>query len=230
MQKPNICILQHVDFEKPAFIEEWAIENEFNCSIIHIYAGQMLPTLGSFDILVIMGGPMGVYESNLYPWLTSELEFIKESIDKNKVVLGICLGAQIIAAALGAKVYKGPYKEIGWFPVIFEKNKYFDFPEKLTVFHWHGDTFDLPVNAQRIASSDAIINQAFIYNNKVLALQFHIEVMQESVNTMIQNCASDLSPGIYVQSAEELLNGAGQIPFNKKILYEILIKLSGRID
>jgi len=230
MKPVRICFIQHVEFEKPALIEDWAIEKKCSYSIVHLYKNEQLPSLVDFDFLIIMGGSMGVYDDLKFPWIKTELEFINNSINAGKAILGICLGAQLIAAALGSKVYRGLHKEIGWFPVNFSLKNPIDFPAKLTVFHWHGDTFDLPEKAQLIASSEAIINQAFIYKEKVIALQFHLEIKDKSVSSMIENCSADITHGEFVQTIEKIKEGTFYIPENKKILYELLSELSNRIN
>ncbi len=134
------------------------------------------------DILIIMGGPMGVYEDDKHPYLNNEISLIQKRITAHKPILGICLGAQLIAAALGAKVYPGTQgKEIGWFPLRLHENaqntplKHFD-GTLTNMFHWHGDTFDLPVGATLLASSEKYAHQAFTYGHHVMALQCHPEV------------------------------------------------------
>jgi GMP synthase-like glutamine amidotransferase len=226
----NVHILQHVDFEKPGLIEEWANENNHILSFTHLYKNQLLPDLNNFDLLVIMGGPMGVYDSDKYHWISKELDFIRKSVEKNKAILGICLGAQLLASALGARVYKGPNKEIGWFPVQWKNNPNIGIPEQHTVFHWHGDTFDIPEGAIHLASSEGVQNQAFIYNNNVIGLQFHLEVTSQSVELMLKNCIDDLTDGKYVQSADEIKNRVSISQTNKKYLWSILNYLSDRIN
>jgi GMP synthase-like glutamine amidotransferase len=147
--------------------------------------GDAVPDLDSFTHLLIMGGPMAVYEMQQYPYLVNEALFIDRSIKANKHVLGVCLGAQMVAHVLGAKVYPGPKKEIGWYEVALNPDGMSDplmsalaLPDRnaAQVFQWHGDTFDLPSGAVRLASSDLFPNQAFRYSDRVYALQFHIEV------------------------------------------------------
>lgn len=136
------------------------------------------------DLLIVMGGPMGLYDADCFPHLHHEIRFVEARIAAGKPVLGICLGSQIIAKALGAKVFKGPQgMEIGWHPVSMNADgmrtplKYLDQSEG-HVMHWHGDTFELPQGAKLLASSDRYQNQAFSYGDNVLALQFHPEVTE----------------------------------------------------
>ncbi|HBF36965.1 MAG TPA: amidotransferase, partial [Firmicutes bacterium] len=131
----RIHYLQHVPFEDPANIGNWARQKGHRLTGTHLYNGEVFPTMDRFDCLIIMGGPMNIYEAEKYPWLQSEKQFIKEAIDHRKVVLGICLGAQLITDVLGGKVTKNPEGEIGWLPVsfhaaAFQSPLFKNFPEK----------------------------------------------------------------------------------------------------
>jgi len=226
--------LQHVPFEGLGIIEDWAKAQSAEINCTRLFADEKLPPLESFDWLVVMGGPMGIYDHEDHPWLIAEKKLIRAAIDANKTVLGICLGAQLIADVLGAKVYPGPQKEIGWFPIRRSAGAPEWLPEELTVFHWHGDTFDIPNGATRLAASVACENQGFIYNNRVVALQFHLETTPESMEALIENCADELpnvddassfiahsEPNknneegtiVYIQTAEQI--SAGRSHFGK---------------
>ena len=197
--------LQHVPFEGPGFIEEWAAFRKMQITGTRLYADESPPAPSEFDWLVILGGPMGVHDRDKHPWLVEEKAFIREAVDARKTVVGICLGAQLIADVLGAAVYPGPHREIGWFPLRRAPDAPEWIPEELTAFHWHGDTFDLPENAIRLASSDACNNQGFIYRDRVLGLQFHLESTRQSVEALIEHCAGDLTEeGLYIQSALQI--------------------------
>ncbi len=204
--------LQHVPFEGLGAIELWALERGFEISYTALWDNPAFPDIKDFDWLVIMGGPMNVDEENLYPWLREEKKFIERAIKADKKVLGVCLGAQLIARVLGAHVIKNPFKEIGWLPVTLTEEArhsrlFQDLPPELTVFHWHGDTFELPKGAVRMAESQACLNQAFIYKNNVVGLQFHLESTPESVGLLMDHCADEMVPGPYIQSRDEVLNG-----------------------
>ena len=206
----RIHYLQHVPFEGLASIEQWATTKDYILSATKFYNGDTLPSVDHLDWVIVMGGPMNIYENEKYPWLTLEKYFIEEAINKNKIVIGICLGSQLIADVLGSKVYKGQEKEIGWYPIQVTSEAqnsavFASFPASLTVFHWHGDTFDLPLGAVRLASSEVCPNQAFIYEDRVLGLQFHLESTKDSVRQIIENCTSELVTGKYIQKAEEML-------------------------
>ncbi|MDY6848285.1 MAG: type 1 glutamine amidotransferase [Geoalkalibacter sp.] len=200
--------LQHVPFEGLGSIEPWLVENGFTVNATRLFAGEKLPAAEGVDFLIVMGGPMSVNDEQQHPWLVAEKNFIGEMVAMGRPVLGICLGAQLIASAMGAPVYQNPRKEIGWFPVRgFSPgdNNVFSFPPSTTVFHWHGETFDLPSGATLLAESDACRNQAFQIGPSVIGLQFHLETTRQSAEAMIENCASELVPAPYVQSSEEIL-------------------------
>ena len=207
----RIHYLQHVHFEDLANIEVWAKERGYQISGTKLFDGEKLPTVGAFDWLVVMGGPMNIYEEDIYPWLAPEKKFIAEAIEAGKIVLGVCLGAQLMADVLGAKVFKNEYKEIGWYPVSLsdEAKKlpvFSGLPEVFTAFHWHGDTFELPVGCVRAASSEGCVNQAFTCKEgKVIGLQFHLESSPESVGKLVTHCGDELVEGKYIRTAEELL-------------------------
>jgi GMP synthase-like glutamine amidotransferase len=156
-----------------------------------------------------MGGPMSVNDEDKFPWLALEKQFVREVIESGKPVLGICLGAQIIAKAMGAKVFPNQQKEIGWFPihaVSSIEDAVFSFPQSETVFHWHGETFDLPPGAIRLAKSEGCENQAFQLGKRVIGLQFHLETTPESAREIVSHCRDELVPSRYVQTEEEILS------------------------
>ena len=207
----RIHSLQHVQFEDLANIEPWAKAKGYSVSKTFLANNEKLPSANDFDWLIIMGGPMNVYEEELYPWLVQEKKLIGEAIAKNKLVLGICLGAQLIADVLGGRVYKNKYKEIGWFPVSLteeaQKSSILNIlPREFTAFHWHGDTFRLPTGCLRVAESEGCLNQAFEFDDgRVIGLQFHLESSAESIRGLIENCGAELSHGKYIQTANEIL-------------------------
>jgi GMP synthase-like glutamine amidotransferase len=228
MKRLNIHIIQHAIFEGPGIIKAWAREQGHTLSYTHIYDSEILPEPCSIDFLVVMGGPMSVYETPKYPWIDAEIKFIRQCIDRTMPVLGICLGAQFLAKALGANVYKGPEKEIGWFPIKFHQKTDGIFPPELNVFHWHGDTFDIPENALPLASSSVVPNQGFVYGQYVFALQFHLEVQESSVVAMVKNCASDLTDGLYIQTKDEIISEKAYYDLNASIMEQILNYLCKR--
>lgn len=181
----SVLILKNITTEGPGTIEDHLRSRKVRSSIIDLSKGEPFPSVDSFSHLVVLGGPMAVYEMDRYAYLTAEARFIEEAIGKNKHVLGVCLGAQMLAHVLGARVYAGRQKEIGWYDVSLTDDGMKDPAMSVLavdgrsvaqVFQWHGDTFDLPGKAVRLASSVLYANQAFRYSDRVYALQFHIEV------------------------------------------------------
>lgn len=212
----KIQYLQHVPFEDIAYVGNWADKNGVHLGRTRLYEDDPYPFLSDFDVLIVIGGPMGVYDEQEYPWLKTEKAYIRKAIHDKKIVVGICLGAQLIAAALGAKVYQNSFKEIGWFPVYKTpraKNTSLGeiLPKRFMAFHWHGDTFDIPKGAVHLAESKACKNQAFVYLNRVIALQFHLESTQSSIESLIQNCKNELVSAPFIQTADQIRKGYHQI-------------------
>ncbi len=225
----------HAPYEGPGIIANWADKQHHLLAFTRFYEDDSLPDASDVDLLVIMGGPMNVFDLHIYSWMQDEVDWVTDFIKAGKPVLGICLGAQIIASALGEEVYPGEQKEIGWhnlqfLPSLGEFRIWKNLPPTRKVFHWHGDTFPVPKGAIRIASSQAFPNQGFIYNRKVLALQFHLEVTPESVLELVENCRDELVPGPYVQSEAELLGEEKVYGANQKLMFQLLDYLSGLIS
>lgn len=203
--------IQHVPFENPGSILTWAADHGHTVTATHVYADPHFPELEDLDWLIIMGGPMNIDEETEYPWLIAEKELIRAAVARGKVVIGLCLGGQLIAGALGGKVTRNPLKEIGWLPVRLletaRKMPLFDFfPEYPMVFQWHGDTFStLPEGAVLLATSEACPNQAFLYGDRVFGFQYHLENTEGIIRGLIKNCGDELVPADTVQPAEELL-------------------------
>lgn len=207
----RIHYLQHVRFENPGSILEWAEKNHHEVTGTRLYKGDGLPPQNDFDWLIVMGGPMNIYEETKYPWLRTEKEFLREAIAQGKAVIGLCLGGQLIADVIGGRVSQNQYKEIGWLPVTVSerarKSPLFSFfPPQPTVFQWHGDTFiTLPNDAECIAQSEACCHQAFVYKKRVFGFQFHLENTSKIIESLIENCGEEMIPGPYVQTPEEVL-------------------------
>jgi GMP synthase-like glutamine amidotransferase len=183
----SILIIKHVEIEGPGVIEDCLKEERIPYQILNLESGLHLPKLDDFSAIVILGGPMNVYEEDRYPFLREEDLFIKEAIQRGKGVLGICLGAQLMAKALGAKVTKALVKEIGWFDVLLTGAGSHDplfsgLPKQFPVFQWHEDTFDLPSAGKLIATSNSVPHQAFRYGENAYGLQFHLEVTEEMIH------------------------------------------------
>lgn len=230
MRPLRIHYFQHVPFEGLGYIEQWAIKNNHQLFSTKFYEDFTLPKISSFDWLIVMGGPMGVYDYKQFPWLSTEVEFIQQAIQADKTVIGICLGAQLIAAALDVKVYSNTKKEIGWFPLTKTKagkqhRLLNELPDCFTSFHWHGDTFDLPKGSVHLLETKACSNQAFLYKDKVLGLQFHFEVTPETLKEITANCRNELVKEYYIQSEQEILTKIDYCKKSNDYLDSILTKL-----
>ncbi len=225
----RIHCLQHVAFETPGTILEWAESKGHTISYSYFFEKEFsLPALDAFDSLLIMGGYMNVDEEAVYPWLKTEKQLIKLAIDAGKKIIGICLGAQLIASVLGAAVYKSKEKEIGFFPVQFslagQQHPFFNhFTETYTFFHWHGDTFYLPEDAVLIASTETCRHQAFTVNDRILALQFHPEMNEYTIEQMLLHDGSELEEkGDYIQSVEDIRKNYSHLAQNRRDFFILL--------
>ncbi|MDR2760005.1 MAG: type 1 glutamine amidotransferase [Spirochaetaceae bacterium] len=240
----RIHYLQHVPFEDPGFILTWAKNHGWGVTNTLLYnypkGGVPFPLTRDFDWLVIMGGPMNVYEETGYPWLAEEKVFIKHAVDRGKPIIGLCLGAQLLSCVLGGKVTRNRHKEIGWLPVTLTPEarslSLFSFlPGKFPVFQWHEDTFTIPPGSVHVAESDACKNQAFMYEERVFAFQFHLENTQEIIRALIHHCGDELidkqakqAGNKYVQSGAELLSHPDYIAQDNQWMNEFLTQLEKR--
>ena len=226
----KVHILQHVPFEDIGSMVSWFKNRDAELSYTQFFENPALPKVKGIDLIVAMGGPMSVNDESDFPWLRSEKKFIREAVQQGVAVLGICLGAQLIACSLGAKVYKNRYKEIGWFPVegIVSNPDHFCFPQSSVVFHWHGETFDLPEGAVRLARSEACQNQAFQLGSNVIGLQFHLETTPESAQALIEHCSDELISAPYIQS-EDQLRGVSSAAYNEinRLMNNVLEHITG---
>jgi len=225
----RIHIFQHVRFENPGCIENWIKDKTYYMTKTEFFTAGKIPPVSDIDWLIIMGGHMGVYDTAVFPWLIDEKEFIRQAIDNGKVVIGICLGSQLIAEVLGGTVSMNRETEIGWFPVKKvitgdDVPLFHIFNDTETVFHWHGDTFTIPEGAIHGLSSSACKNQSFVYREKVLGLQFHIEVTEELLNAFLES-DDELIPASFIQSVDQIKKGYFNIKRNNEIMYSILEEL-----
>lgn len=175
---------------------------------VRCFDAPALPTVSAFDMLLVMGGPMNIYETAQHPWLDAEKALIREAIEAGRTVVGVCLGSQLIADQLGSPVYRGILGEIGWWPVarVADCPADLPLPDNLQVYHWHGDTFDLPVGAHHLLESAACHSQGFLYGDRVLGLQCHLEATPASIRALIDACGDELREGPYFQSAARMLS------------------------
>ncbi len=201
--------LQHVPFEGLGSIEPWLKAAGCEITSTRFFESTHLPSADEVNLLIVMGGPMSVNDEGEFPWLVQEKRFIRTCIEARKGVLGVCLGAQLIAGAMGARVYRNQAKEIGWFPIQAVPSvdeSIFCFPPSVEVFHWHGETFDLPPGAAHLARSEGCENQAFQLGRSVMGLQFHLETTPESARALVENCREELIASTYVQSETVILS------------------------
>ncbi|EZH78741.1 amidotransferase [Ectopseudomonas composti] len=204
----HVQVLQHVPFEGVGSMAEWFQARGAAVHYTRFFeADARLPDPASCDLIVAMGGPMSVNDEAELPWLIEEKAFLRQAIEQGIPVLGICLGAQLIASALGARVQPNAQAEIGWFPVWRAESVgegYFVFPDRVELLHWHGETFDLPEGARLLASSEACRHQAFQLGQRVIGLQCHPEMTPVIVTDLLAECANELRPGPWVQTPAQL--------------------------
>lgn len=187
----RILVLQHVKSEGLGIIGKALRQKGIETDFIKIFKGDRIPkSINGYDGLIVLGGPMGVYEEDIYPFIKDELILIKTAIKNNIPILGICLGAQLLAKAAGADVYKGNKKEIGWYKVeLTDEGKrdglFVGLPDEFAVFQWHGDTFDIPESSKCLASSELFPHQIIKVGKNAYGLQFHLEVTEEMVREWI---------------------------------------------
>lgn len=223
----HLHYFQHNHFEDLGYIGEWAENHNFTTSVTRFDIKPELPSKENFDWLVVMGGAMGVSDADQYPWINLEIEFIKAAIHSGKIVIGVCLGSQMIASALGARVYKNSEPEMGFWPITLtqeaKQDKVFrHFPANLDVMHFHFDTFTLPEGAIAMAKSAVTPVQAFRYGKNVFALQFHSELTESNLPVFIRELAAEIVPGSLVQNPQEMLQKINYCRINNEIFSKML--------
>jgi len=209
----RVHYLQHVPFEGLGSIGPWLQAAGHAATRWPLYESPALPAPSAFDALIALGGPMSVNDESQFPWLAPEKALVREAALAGKPILGICLGAQLLANSLGARVYRNPVKEIGWFPVepapisaaMGSRGGLFSFPAPIVAFHWHGETFDLPAGAAPLARNGACENQAFQLGRRAIGLQFHLETTPDSIRDLIAHCGDELVAGPGIQGPEAML-------------------------
>ncbi len=228
----RIHALQHVPFEPPGSIEAWARRAGHALATAHLYRGDPLPAVEDADLLVVLGGPMSVHDEAKFPWLVDEKRLIERTIAASRRVLGICLGAQLVAQVLGARVYANDEKEIGWFAVetteaasttaVFE-----GFPRRLLAFHWHGETFDIPAGAVHVARSAACAHQAFAFGERVVGLQFHLETTPAGARDLIAHGIDELVEGRHIQQPLAMLGYPERFAAINAAMQALLDRIAG---
>ena len=232
----RIRVFQHVPFEGAANIGEWALTHGHSLDVTKLYEEVEPPGPDEYDLLVVMGGPMNIYEYNKHPWLHDEKKAIAGAVEADRAVLGVCLGAQLIADVVGGPVTANEQKEIGWFEVeatdqARSTSVFQHFPERFMAYHWHGDTFRIPPGAVHLAKTDPCPNQAFVYGQKIVGLQFHLETSFDSMNALIENCANEIRPAPYVQDAETMKNQAAKhLPGMRPLMDGLLDALAEEVN
>lgn len=224
-----LCIL-HSDFETPGVIEDWAVASNHSFLICKPYQGESCLQQEEFDLLIIMGGPQSPLEIDKAPYLKDEIALIQRSISQDKVIIGFCLGAQLIGEALGAKTENSPYKEVGVFPITLTDEGLIDpllqgFPKEFLVIHWHNDMPGLTPTSEILAHSKGCPRQIIRYAPKIVGFQCHLEITLEGMEITIKACPHDLRPSPFTQSEQELLK-KNYNEINSR-MYEILDRLAG---
>ena len=204
-----LCIM-HADFETPGAITTWAQTNNYDFTVIKPYAGDNCKSLTDFDMLILMGGPQNATDHATIGYLADEITLLKQAINNNKIVIGFCLGAQLIGESLNAKTEKSPEKEVGVYPIFLnsETNNdplLYDIPKTLAAIHWHNDMPGLTQNSQILAYSAGCPRQIIRYSDKIYGLQCHLEITKEGMETLIAACPQDLQPSTFTQSQKEIL-------------------------
>lgn len=224
----QVFIFQHVEFEGPGAILPYLQSKGHEVHIVRLYAGDKIPHEDDVDFAILMGGPMSVLDEAKYPYFMKEKELCRDMVQMGKPILGICLGAQMIACAFGAAIKKNPEKEIGWYPITLNEkfSRELHLPSSINVFHWHGETFNIPDVAEPFASSQACKNQAFMLGSAI-ALQFHLEATSDSMESMLNNGSEEIESGVaqgckFVQNADEIRKFSKQ---NKDIANDVLAKI-----
>lgn len=227
----RIACIRHVPFEGPGAIADWAVERGHLLSDVEAVKADF-PAPSDFDLLAVMGGPMGVHDVAGHPWLIEERAFLASAIGAGKLVLGVCLGAQLLADAIGGTVHPGVEAEIGWFPVrltdVGRATALFGgWPDEFVAGHWHGDTFDLPPGVATAASSELTPNQAFAAcDGRAVGLQFHLEWTREGLAALVENCGDELTGcGAWSQGADELLADDGRFARSRELLFALLDRM-----
>jgi GMP synthase (glutamine-hydrolysing) len=206
---PHLLIIQHAPVEGPGLIAGMLAERGIHASTVGPDAPLPADAAASADGILVLGGPMGVYDVDRHPRLRDEMALLTAALAKETPILGICLGSQLLASTLGARVYPGPRKEIGWYEVTArpaaQADRLFEAaPSPFMALHWHGDVFDLPAGARHLASSALTLHQAFAYGRRAWGLLFHLEAGPSQVEAMASAFPEELaSAGVSVERLTE---------------------------
>lgn len=229
MKTPGtVHLLQHAPHEAPGHIAVWLQEQGWPYRVCRLYRGEELPTLAAQDWLIVLGGPMSPDDERSCPWLRPEKQLIEAALKQHRV-LGICLGAQLIASVLGAQGFPAPTPEKGWWPVDLTDSGYASpvfqgLPGSFPAFHWHQQTFDLPTGALHLARTPDCEMQAFSYGTRVLGLQFHLEATAPWLETLL--AAETPLPSYRVQPADEMRDGLRIAALSQSYCEQVLTALA----
>lgn len=227
----RVACISHVPFEGPGSIAEWASARGHQMIRVDARTGAF-PPIDEVDLIVVLGGPMSTQDVLRHPWLKVEHEYLARAVESGTRMLGICLGAQLLAEAIGGSVRPAAEPEIGWYPVRLEPAArtspwFAGWPETFVAGHWHGDTFDLPPGVTSAASSDLTPNQAFVAGGgHVVGLQFHLEWTPEALRALVCSAPEDLMhPGPHIASAEQLLSAPEHMVTGRVLLFRMLDRM-----
>lgn len=231
-----ILIIKHIDIEGPGTLGDFLISKGMAFHVVELGAGQKLPAdLKGIKAVVVLGGPMNVYEEDQYPFLKDENDFIRRVLDAQMPYFGICLGSQLLAKAAGAKVVRSPVKEIGWYKIALTpdgKNDALlkDFKDDEDIYHWHGDMFEIPTNGVLLATGPGCPHQAFVVGKNAYGFQFHMEITDKSIKEWCDEYSANDLPGRKEHGAA-MLEGyyKNKARFDQQAvrLYENFLKIVG---
>ncbi|MCG8650986.1 MAG: type 1 glutamine amidotransferase, partial [Pirellulales bacterium] len=208
----KVLVIQHSAADSPATAEDVIHRPHFQVQTIRIDRHEAIPESVDADVLMMFGGPLSLSGSDHPPWVAREQQLVRRYVQEGRRVFGICLGSQMIAAALGAKVQRNPSPEVGWYPIERAAGAKSDligqvFPDQLTVLQWHQDTFDIPAGASHLFQSEGCRNQAFTIDDRVFGFQFHMEANPRTVATFLAGSKLWQRESAFVQTEDEINAG-----------------------